>query len=80
MNGKRKFKYPIQKQETTTDTNDSFPNYRRWNNREHIRGVGESAVVIHNLWISPYSPYLTPKQRVREKEEIMLRERECASD
>ena len=48
VNGKRKFKYPNQKQKTTTDTNDSFPNSRGWNNEEHIRGIGESVVVMDN--------------------------------
>ena len=61
VNGKCRFKYPKNMQETTSDSNDSFPNYRRRNERVHIKGIGESAVTIDNSWISPYSPYLTVK-------------------
>ena len=70
VNGKCRFHYPKKLQETTLDSNDSFPDYRRRKEREHIRGIGDSAQIIDNTWISPYSPYLTLKYNCHINVEI----------
>ena len=69
-NGKCRFNYPKQKQETTTDSNNSFPNYKRRDNRTHVRGVGAFAEEIDNCWVSPYSPWLTSKYNCHINVEI----------
>ena len=49
--------YPKKKEETTSDTNDSYPNHRRRDRREQIRGLGESAINIDDSWTLPYPQY-----------------------
>ena len=57
-------------QETTSDSSNSFPSYRRRNGRMHQKGLGESATIINKSWISPYSPYLTLKYNCHINVEI----------
>ncbi|KAL6603039.1 hypothetical protein ACP70R_043400 [Stipagrostis hirtigluma subsp. patula] len=55
VDGSCRYHYPRQFSETTLQGEDSYPIYRRRNDRRQVRIRGE---LLDNKWVVPYNPYL----------------------
>jgi hypothetical protein len=60
-NGHCSKKYPMAFTDETKNNEDGYPQYRRRQGREYVRGVGANAIIFDNRHVVPYNLWLSTK-------------------